>query len=150
MPLADGTPCVRAPGLDERFSGGPQHIDRPDDVETLSTPLGDRHPVVHAEPRGLVAVSQEQDGIGVRARRSRNLGQELRIRSPKPQLVVAQSLDPISLLVDRPMMPPTEQREIRQRGRPAPRPVSEVMAFCDAHAAAGEPTAPVAVLQCSP
>ena len=70
--------------------------------------------------------------------------------SPEPELVIVESLDLIALLVDRPMMPPAQQREIRQRRGPALGPVPDVMALRDAHAAAREPTAAVAMLQRPP
>jgi hypothetical protein len=48
------------------------------------------------------------------------------------------------------MMAPTQQGEIRQRGRSAVCPMPDVMALGEAYATAGEPTAPVAMLKCPP
>jgi hypothetical protein len=45
------------------------------------------------------------------------------------------------------VMPATEQREIRELGRPSIRPVMDVMTVADPHAAPGESTAAVSVVQ---
>jgi hypothetical protein len=48
------------------------------------------------------------------------------------------------------MMPAAEQREVRERGRPAVRPVTEMMPLPEADAAAGEAATPVPMVERSP
>jgi hypothetical protein len=70
------------------------------------------------------------------------------VRVVELQLAVGQTLDTVALFVDRTMVPPTEHRQVRERGRPAVRPVPDVMTLAEAHAAAREATAAVPVVEC--
>src|SRR5262249_14619602 len=57
------------------------------------------------------------------------------------------SLDLIALLVNRPVVPLAPHREVRERRRPAPRPVVNVVTLSHSHVTARKATAAVAVLQ---
>jgi len=59
-------------------------------------------------------------------------------------------VDRVALLVNRAVMSATQHREIRQRGRAAMGPVSDVMALAEADTAAREATAPVSMLERPP
>src|SRR5260370_24260653 len=52
--------------------------------------------------------------------------------------------------MDRAVMPPAEEDEVRQRGGPALSPVAYVMPLADPHLAAREPAGPVPMEQCPP
>src|SRR5438552_17497869 len=56
----------------------------------------------------------------------------------------------MSVLVDGAMMASTERGEVGEGGGPALRPAANVMALDERHAAAGEPTAAVAMVQRAP
>src|SRR5262245_44376004 len=56
----------------------------------------------------------------------------------------------IALLVDRAVMAPAEQDQIRQRGRTTASPMLHVVALGDAHAAAREATGRIAMVQRAP
>jgi hypothetical protein len=47
-------------------------------------------------------------------------------------------------------MPAAEEREVRERGRAAVRPVTEMMPLAEADAAAGEAATPVPMVERSP
>jgi hypothetical protein len=49
--------------------------------------------------------------------------------------------------VDRPVVPATKQREVRERRRTALSPMTDVVPVAKAHAAAREPATPVAMLE---
>ncbi len=127
-----------------------QHADGPAHVETLSQPPRARRPRMEPDPLRLVPRPQGPNRIGRHRRWRWDLGQGPTVRPPEPQRVVGQSLELISLLVDRAMVAATEQREICQGSRAALRPVAHVMALPDPHVAAREATAPVAMQQRPP
>ena len=104
-----------------------QDIDRPADIQTLSLPARARGLRVEAEAVRDVCGPEHLDRIGRHPGRRRDLGQRPAIRPPELECAVRLSIDVIALLVDRPVVPATEQREIRQRGRAACRPVPDVM-----------------------
>jgi hypothetical protein len=60
------------------------------------------------------------------------------------------TIDLVALLVNRAVMPATEQREIRQRGRAPLRPVTDVMPLPEPDSAARETTAAVSVEERAP
>ena len=60
------------------------------------------------------------------------------------------SIDLITFLVHRAVMPATEHREVRERGRAALRPMAEMMPLAEADAAAREATALVPVVERAP
>ena len=75
--------------------------------------------------------------IGYRTRR-RHLRERPAIGPPEVERVIRPSRELIALLVEGPVMAPTEQHEVPQRGRPARGPVAHVMSLPDPHPAARE------------
>src|SRR5216117_516777 len=122
-------------------------VDGPAHVQALSQPARDRRPRVKAEPLRLVPRPQGLDGIGGYHSRMRPLGQEPPVRLPEVELAVRLSIHLVALLVDRALVPATEQREVRERGRAAVRPVTDVMPLAEREAAAGKAAAPVPVVE---
>jgi hypothetical protein len=74
--------------------------------------------------------------------------QNATVRVAELQLTVVQPLDTVALFVDRAVVPPTEHRQVRERGRPAVRPVADVMALAEPHTTAREATGAVSVVEC--
>ena len=127
-----------------------QDVDRPADVEALAQPARHPGPRVQDKPRCSVPRSEGLDGIAEHLGRARGLGQEPAVRATEPELAVRLSRELISLLVNRTMVPTTEQREVRERGGPAVGPVTDVMALTEPNAAPREAAATVSMLQRTP
>src|SRR3989442_13767967 len=102
-------------------------VDCPAHVQALSQPARARRPRVKAEPLRVVPGPEGLDGIGGYRSGRRHLGREPPVRAPEPELAVGLSSHLVALLVDRALVPATEQREVRERGRAAVRPVADVM-----------------------
>jgi hypothetical protein len=105
---------------------------------------------VQDEALRIVSRSQNLDRIAAQLRRTRNVGQRPAVRAPEPKLAVRLSVEVVALLVDSAVVAATEQREIRQRGGTALRPVTDVMALAESDPTAREAAAPVAVVERSP
>jgi len=99
------------------------------------------------EPFRLVPRSDGFHGIVGHLVRKRDLGENPPVRAAEPKLAVRLSIKPVALLVDRAVVPATEQGEIRQRGGTALRPVTNVMALSEADPTAREAAAAVAVVE---
>jgi hypothetical protein len=127
-----------------------QDVDRVANVQVLPEPGWLRGVRVEGEPFRLVVRADARHGIARELRRRRHVGQHTAVRLPELQLAVRPSLDLIALFVNRAVMPATQQRQIGQRRGPALRPVTEVMALAEPHAAARKPTAAVPVLERPP
>jgi len=95
----------------------------------------------------IVPRPQDLSQIAAQLRRMRDLGQEPAVRAAEPKLAVGLSIDLVTLLVDGAMMAATEQREIRQRGGTALRPVTDVMPLAEPRAAAAEAAAAIAMVE---
>jgi hypothetical protein len=99
------------------------------------------------EAQSLRGVSRSQRLNWIDGQRGRrwDIGQDPPVRPPEAERAIGLSLDLITLLVDRTMVPSTQQCEVRERGRPAVRPVPHVMPLAQRQPAAGEaaPTVPV-------
>ena len=106
---------------------GAQDVDGPSHVERLSEPEGARRPPVQLKAPRVVTRPQSLDGIRGHRGGRRHLGQRPTIRPLEPQRPVRSPRDLVTLLVHRPMMPPTEQRKVRQRGRAALGPVAQMV-----------------------
>ncbi len=87
------------------------------------------------------------DGLFWHCGRRRHLGQRPAIRPPESQRPVGPARDLVTLLVHDPMMPPAEQREVRERCRPPVRPVTEMMPLAEPDATAGEAATPVPMME---
>jgi len=127
-----------------------QDVDRPAHIEALPQPPRARRPRVHAQPLRIVPLSERLDWIGGHGGRGRDLGQELAVRPPEPERAIGLSIELIALLVDRAVVPATEQRKVRERGRSTLRPVADVMSLAEGDSAAREAAAAVPVLQRPP
>src|SRR5262245_1664041 len=90
------------------------------------------------------------DGMAGQLGRSRDLGQDPTVRAKESKLAVRLSIELVALLVDGAMVPATEQRKIRERGGASIGPVTDVMALAEAHPAAREATAAVAMVKRAP
>src|SRR6266542_3582363 len=90
------------------------------------------------------------DGLFWHCGRPRYLRQRPAIRAPESQRPVRPARDLIALLVYSPVMPTAEEREVRERGRTAVRPVAEMMPLAEADAAAGEAATQVPMVERSP
>src|SRR6266508_5169705 len=98
----------------------------------------------------VVTRAESLDGITGHHGSLRNLRQQSAVRPPEPKRPVGPARDLIALLVHRPVMPPTEQRKVRERRQASVGPVAEMMPLAEADAAAREAAAPVAIVERSP
>src|SRR5438093_11960223 len=112
-------------------------VDGPAHVQALSQPARDRRPRVKAEPLRLVPRPQGLNGIGGYHSRRRHLGQEPPVRTPEVELAVRLSIHLVALLVDRALVPATEQRDARERGPAAVRPAADVVTLAQRGAPTG-------------
>ena len=104
------------------------------------------------EPKAIGGVTSLERSGRVRGHRGsrRDIGQRAPVGSGEPQRPVLRARDAIALLVNRPVVAPAQQDEIRQRRRPALRPVLHVMPLPGANPAAREATGPITMLQRPP
>ena len=102
------------------------------------------------KPLRLVLHPESLDGIGGHCGWRRDVGKRSAVRAPEPESSVGLSIDLIALLVDRAVMPATEQGQVRERGGAAARPVAEVMALAEREPAAREATGPVSMVKGAP
>ena len=89
-----------------------QDVDRVADVEGLAEPARHGCARVEAQARVPVMCTQGVYRIVGHRRRARHFRQDLSVGTPKLKLAVGQSLDLVSLFVDRAMVPATKEREI--------------------------------------
>src|SRR5438093_374265 len=127
-----------------------QDVDRPAYVQAFPQPTRHRRACVDPKPLRRVPRSQNVGGIVRHVWRRRDFGQWPAVRAQESQFAVGQSLHLITLLVHRAMVAPTEQRQVRERGRAALRPVANVMALAEREAAAREAATFVAVVEHAP
>jgi len=124
-----------------------QNVDGPHHIQALPEPARTGRPSVETKALRFMSYPESLDGLFWHCGRRRHLGQRPAIRPPESQHPVRPARDLITLLVHGPMMPPAEQRKVRERGRPAVRPVAEMMPLAEAHAAAGEAATPVPMVE---
>jgi hypothetical protein len=105
---------------------------------------------VRLKPGACVGSTQRLGRISGDTDGGRHVREHAAVRSPELEHAVSASMHAIALLVHAAVVAATQQREVRQRGRAALGPVTDVMALRDADAASGKPTAAVAVLQRPP
>jgi hypothetical protein len=127
-----------------------QDVDRPADIQSFPQPAGARRPGVDVEVSRDVIRSEDVRRVGGHHRWRRDIRQRPPVRPPELERAVVLSIDPISLLVDRSMMPAAEQREVRERRRAALRPVAEVMTLAEWQSTAREATTAVPMVQRPP
>jgi hypothetical protein len=124
-----------------------QDVDGITQVEPLPSPTRCRRVRVDAESKRIVPCAQLYDRIGGHRGRCRDDGEHPALWRAERQIAARFARHLIAFLVNCAVMPPTERREIRERRRPAMRPVPDVMALAKPRAAAGEAAALIAVMQ---
>ena len=87
-------------------------IDRVAHIQPLPQPARARRPRVEMKSLPLVLRAERPHRIGRHCYGRRNFGQEPAVRPPEPERFISLPLDVIPLLVNRAVMPATEQREI--------------------------------------
>ncbi len=87
-----------------------QDADRPSDVQALAQPACARRPRVQAEPLRVVLGSESLGRIGGHYRGRRDIGQEPAVRPPEMERAVGLSIHLVAFLVDRAVVPATEER----------------------------------------
>jgi hypothetical protein len=127
-----------------------QDVDRPPHIQALPEPARARGPSVETKALRFMHHPESLDGLLRHRGRRRHLRQRPAIRPPESQRPVRPARDLIALLVHGPMMPAAEQREVRERCRPAVRPVAKMMPLPKADAATGEAATPVPMVERSP
>ena len=117
-----------------------QDVDRPDDIQPLPVPAwcGRVRVDVHA-PR-LVSSSNKLLRIASHLRRRGDIRQQTAVRPAELERASLESLDPKAFLMHGAVVTATKQHEIRERGRPALRPVADVMRLTERQSTAGKPT----------
>jgi hypothetical protein len=123
-----------------------QDVDRISNVETLPEPSGRTGVRANGRTFQVVPRSQHAGGTVRNSRRERHFGQNLTIRTAEAQLAVSLAIDSIAFLVNRPVVPATQKRQVRQRGGASLSPVTDVMALSESHVATGKPTTAVSVM----
>ena len=141
-------PLVGATDL-RRFGPRMQDIDRPSDIQALSTPPGIRRSRVHVKSVPDVRVVEGLKRISGNHRRRWDIGKPPPVRPPELQRTVRLSGDLMALFVPAAVMPPTEQREIRERRRAAGRPMTDVVPLTDPYSTARKAAAVIPVLECA-
>ena len=101
-----------------------QDVDRPAYVQALPEPAGARRARMEAKTKGVVMRAERRDGIAAHGSSRRYLGQRAAVRPPEPEHFVGPAGNLIAFLMYRAVMAATEQREVRERGRPAVCPVA--------------------------
>jgi sulfur carrier protein ThiS len=91
--------------------------------------------------------SQDFHGIAEHLRSAWDLRQKLAVRAAEAKLAVGLSIELVALLVNGAIVPTTEQRKIRERGRASLCPVMDVMSLAESHSAAREAAAAVSVVE---
>ena len=99
------------------------------------------------KPPRIVSRSQDLNSIAAHRRWTRDLEQEPAVRAAELKRAVRLSIELVPLLVDGAVVAATEQREIRERGGAALRPVTNVMALAEADPAAREAAASVPMVE---
>ena len=127
-----------------------QDVERVTQIQSLPQPGRAGRARVEVESLRVVLRPEGLDRIGWHRGRGREVGEQLAVRSPELKRAIGLSIDLIALLVHRAVVPATEQREVRQRGRAPLRPMMEVMALPERQPAAREATALVAVVERAP
>jgi hypothetical protein len=105
---------------------------------------------VEAQALRNVSCAETLDRILGHDGRRRDLGQGPAVGPPEPELAVGLSIDLVALLVDRAVVPTTEQCEVRERGGAAVRPVAEMMPLTEPHPAARKAAALIPMVERSP
>ena len=104
-----------------------QDADRPPEIQALPQPARACRPRVEVEPLRVVPLSEGLDRVRGYCGWRRDIRQRSTVRPPELERAVGLSIHLVAFFVDRAVVPATEQREVRQRGRAALRPMPHVM-----------------------
>lgn len=126
---------------------GMQNIDRPAHAQTFSQPARRRGVRVQDEPLSIVPRAEDLHGIAAHLGRRRDLGQKLAVRAAEPKLAICPSIELVAVLVNRAVVAPAEQGEIRWVSRAALGPVTDVMALPEPDPALREAAAAIPVVE---
>ncbi len=127
-----------------------QDADRPAQIQVLTEPAGACCPRAKTKPLRIVLRPEQVDGISGHRGRRWHFRQEPAVRLLEPESAVGPARNLIALFVHRAVVPATEQREIRQRGGAALRPVTEVVALGEAAAAARKAAVAIPMVKRAP
>jgi len=95
-----------------------QDVDRPADIQALAQPARARRPCVEAEALCDVPGPEDPHRIGGHRGRRRHLGQRPAVRPPELERAVGLSINLVALLVDRAVVPATEQCKVERPRAP--------------------------------
>src|SRR5262245_47225451 len=124
-----------------------QDIDGVAHIERLTSPIRYGRPRVQGQSILLVPHAHHGDGIRRHGGWQRHVMNDPPIGPPELKRAVRMALDLIALLVDRAMVPATQEREIRELRWPTLSPVTDVVSLPNPYAAAREATPVVAMMQ---
>ena len=116
-----------------------QDVDRPAYVQAFPQPTGAGRARMKMKPLSDVSRLENLHRIGGYRSRRRHLGQRATIGLAELERPVWGSIDLVALLVDGAVMATAEQGEVRECGRAALRPVTEMMPLGEASIAARKP-----------
>ena len=127
--------CLRGVAVPGPQSGQPsrarrarmQNADRISDVESLALPAGRRRARIDPHACSVVLCFQRAARVRRHGGRRRHFGDWPSVRPPEYELSSLLSFDLKSIFVNRPVMPATQHREIRQICRAAKCPMPNVM-----------------------
>ena len=124
-----------------------QDVDRPPDIQSLPEPTRTPRPRVDTKALRVVTRSKRRDRIFGHRGRRRHLREGAAIWPPELERPVGPARDLVALLMHRPVMPATEQRKVRERGRASVRLVAQVMPLGEAESAPWEAAALVPMVE---
>ena len=127
-----------------------QNAERPAQIQAFPEPARARRSRVDSKPLSVVPSPESLDRIGGHRDWRRNLGQGPAVRPAEPERAVGLSIHLITLLVDRAVVPATQQGEVRERGGAALGPMMEVMSLAEQDRAARKAAAIVSVMERAP
>ena len=105
---------------------------------------------MQVKPLRVVLRAEPQHRVAKDSGRRWNLRQHLAIWAAELQLPIRLAIELVALLMNRPVVEATEQREIGERSGAAVGPMLDVMSLAKPHAAAGEPAAAVSMVERAP
>jgi len=91
---------------------GMQDVDRPAEIQALPEPERARRPRVQSKSLCVVPCPEGLNRINGHRDRRRDVGQEAAVRPPEPERAVGLEFDVIAPLVDRAVVPATQQGQI--------------------------------------
>ncbi len=103
--------------------------ERPTDVEALAVPGGARGPCVDLQTQRFVLKGERASRVSRRDGWCHDMRQQAAVRPSDLELAIDSVRDVVALFVNRAMVPPAEQDEVSQCGRPAMSPMLDVVSL---------------------